>query len=206
MAQIRQATVLLSILLYLFNPSLVKGQTSDTVDIAQRVFMPSIQMGYINNFSSELSGGMVIQTSVEYRIPNGLSFRINFDDLDINFDRPITQNNSGIIGGKVSMNELIAGIGYRKTVDKHHLLLVAQAGMRFYGFPIVNIQGDNIAVDIDNRNLAINRYTLGYEYEIDRRVYLTIEVFGSHPWEKQDYWNEKAWSAGLTLGILATIF
>ena len=179
----------------------------DTKDkLSNRIFMPSIQMGYINNHSDLLSGGLFVQTSIEYQTRSGVFFRLNFDDFDSDYELIDGLNASGVLRGKVSFSELIGGIGYRYSKKKHNILLSMQTGGRYYGHPVIESQGNNISLQFENRDVMINRYTLGYEYEVDKRAFLTLELFGSHVFEKQDYWTEDIWSSGFTIGITTTIF
>lgn len=198
---------LLLFVFYLLSPNLSMGQDSKEDDkISNRIFMPSIQMGYINNHSDNLSGGILIQTSLEYQTKKGIFFRINYDDFDADYELNDLQNSSGVFGGKVSFAELIGGLGYRLTKKKHNVFLATQMGYRFYGHPVVSIENNTTQIKFDNREVLINRYTLGYEYEIDKRAFLTLELFGSHVFDKKDYWKDDAWSSGFTIGITTTIF
>ncbi len=182
------------------------GQDAEKEKVSNRIFMPSIQMGYIHNLASELSGGLFIQTSIEYQTSKGIFFRINYDDFDSDYELLGFSNSSGSLSGKVSFAEFIGGIGYRQTKNKHSILVGVQAGARFYGYPFLTIEGNNTSLELDNRQAPINRYTVGYEFEIDTRAFLTLELLGSHVWKKQDYWEENVWSTGFTIGITTTIF
>ena len=182
------------------------GQNTDEKQISDRVFTPSIQLGYIRNYSDELSGGVFIQTSIEYQTRAGIFFRINYDDFDADYDFTQSRNSTGTLSGKVSFSELIGGLGYRQIFNKHNLLLTVQPGIRFYAYPLLNIEGENVALSSENRNVLINRYTLGYEFQIDRKAFLAVEFFAGHVWEARDFWTDNRWSTGFTVGITTTIF
>lgn len=184
------------------------AQESDTVDVVtNRLFMPSIQMGYINQLSDELAGGLLIQTSLEYRIPNQVFIRLNYDDFDADFEIVDPLDIPGTVSGKVSFSELLLGVGYRIKKNNSNFVFIAQPGLRFYGFPlIVNSDNNNISIDIENRAALVGRYTFGYEYEVFPMAFLVLELFTSSAWESADYWSENRWAWGFSLGIATTIF
>ncbi|MEN0049539.1 MAG: hypothetical protein AAF806_20935 [Bacteroidota bacterium] len=199
-------TKLITALSLMMTFNLAFGQAIEEEEVAKRIFMPSIQLGYLNNLSDELSGGLFIQTSIEYQTPKGLFFRVNYDDYDSDFELEDTQSSIDFQRGKVSFSELIGGIGYRETLNQHNFLVAAQMGYRFYGFPLVEEQGNDIILKFDNRTILSNRYTLGYEYEIDDKAFLALELFASHALKGKDYWADQAWAVGFTIGITTTIF
>ena len=198
---------LITTLLFLLMCSQISfGQDTTEEKTSDRIFMPSIQIGYLNNRTDQLSGGVFIQTSIEYQSPKGLFFRINYDDYDSDYDLSETQSALGAIKGRVAFTEILGGLGFRRTKEKHNVLIAIQSGIRLYSFPLLSFEDNNILLELDNRNILINRYTLGYEYEIDTKAFLSLELFTSHVLEKQDYWEENALAIGFTVGITATIF
>lgn len=207
-ASIFNSCTILLIFLNLLNPLLTWGQEEDTEeeDISKRIFMPSIQMGYVRNFSDELSGGIFIQTSLEYQTRKGIFFRLNYDDFDSDYAISERIGSVGFLKGRVSFAELIGGVGYRRVLQKHDVLAAAQFGYRFYAFPVVQEQGQDILLELDNRDALVSRYTLGYEYEIEKKVFLALELFASNAWEQKDYWEENSWLIGFTVGITTTIY
>jgi len=194
------------LVLTLFNSWGLFGQDNDTTNQDTRWFMPSIQMGYIGQSSDELSGGLLIQTSLEYRTKKHFFFRVNYDDFDTDFNLINPQNLTGNYSGKVSIAELLGGVGYRGTTEKHHFFLLVQPGFRFYGFPFITNENNNISIDLDNRNLPVMRYTAGYEYEFVDNVFAALELFAGHTLENKDYWRDQDWSWGFTVGISTTLF
>ena len=84
--------------------------------------------------------------------------------------------------------------------------MAIQPGYRFYSYPEIEEQENIVTLKLDERDVPISRYTIGYEYEIDTRVYLSFELFGSNAWKKEDFWINNQWSTGFTIGITAPIF
>jgi hypothetical protein len=50
------------------------------------------------------------------------------------------------------------------------------------------------------------RYTLGYEFALAPKLFLTLEALISHTLESKDFWIDNRWSYGFTLGKSAPLF
>lgn len=203
--QVKAISTALALALIL--PFTLSGQREDDIKSdLERTFMPAIQMGYVAHGTSELSEGLMIQTSVEYRDISNFIFRINYDDFNsnMNLDYPVDEDVS--FTGRTSFAELIGGIGYRHQMTKHNLTVYVQPGVRFYGYPVFEVNGNEVNLDLDSRNIGIIRYSIGYEYAITSKLFLTIEALASHTFEAKDFWAENVWSYGVTLGISAPLF
>lgn len=168
--------------------------------------MPAIQMGFVMHGTAELSGGLMTQTSVEYRDISNFIFRINYDDFNANMNLEYPINSNVSFTGRTSFSDLIIGIGYRQELNKHNIAGYIQPGVRFYGYPIFTTDSNQINLDYDSRNIGIIRYSLGYEYAITPKLFLTIEGLVSHSLKSKDFWVDNRWSYGATLGISAPLF
>ncbi|GAA4835881.1 hypothetical protein [Algivirga pacifica] len=184
----------------------LSAQTNDSTKILDRFFMSSIQLGYINNRSEQLSAGLFIQASAEYRTPKGLFVRVNFDDFNSNYELRYPQGTINFLSGRVAFNELIGGLGYRYAYKKHNFLIALQSGIRFYGYPFIESSGSNLSVDTDNRTIGVFKYSIGYEYAIDIKSLVVVELFSSNVFEKKDFWEDHNGAFGFTVGINRTIF
>lgn len=181
-----------------------EAQVKPSSELAQRFFVPAIQMGYINHNSDNISSGILIQTSLEYRTKKNLLFRGNYDYFRgrLNLNTNINQTYSA----KIPMSELIGGIGYRLTNKRHNLFLVAQTGFRFYENPVIeNIHG-SLNIDQKDETIGTVRYTLGYEYEIFNSVYLNTEIFIGHLYGSKDFWANTMPFYGITFGVASKLF
>ncbi len=168
--------------------------------------MPAIQMGYVTHATSGLTGGIMIQTSLEYRDISNFVFRINYDDFNSNMNLEYPLNPDLTFTGRMSFFELIGGVGYRQKFKKHNLTAYVQPGMRNYGYPVFNLDSIQANLDFDSRSVWIMRYSLGYEFAITKKLFLTIEGILSHALEARDYWIDNRWSYGFTFGISAPLF
>lgn len=108
--------------------------------------------------------------------------------------------------GRVSFFELIGGIGYRDRDGKHNFTAYVQGGIRNYGYPAFSTDSVQVSLDFDSRNVGIMRYTLGYEFALAPKLFLSIETLVSHTLESKDFWAEDRWSYGATLGLSAPLF
>ncbi len=192
-------TILLSCSFFTAN---AQEETPDK--IAERFFMPVLQMGNINHNSKNISPGLLSQTSLDYRTKNGLLFRINYDNFrgTLNLKYP---NNQTYIG-KTPITELIGGLGYRLTRQRGNYFIIVQSGVRFYEKPIIENTNGKLTIEQKEETIGIMRYTLGYEYEVFERVFLNSEIFVGNLYTTKDYWTNERPYFGITLGISSRLF
>ncbi len=108
--------------------------------------------------------------------------------------------------GRTTFSELIIGVGYRHQMAKHNITAYVQPGLRFYGYPDFTTDSTQVNLDYDSRNVGIIRYSLGYEFALLPKMFLTIEGLVSHALKAKDFWTEDPWSYGVTIGISAPLF
>jgi hypothetical protein len=167
--------------------------------------MPNIQMGYIIHETNELSNGLMTQTSIEYRDISNFIFRVNYDAFSSNMHLQYPVNSNVSFTGKTTFSDLIIGIGYRKQIDKHNITGYIQPGIRFYGYPIFKTNNNQVNLNYDSRNVGVLRYSIGYEYALAPKLFLSIEGLIGHTLKAQDFWVNNKWSYGATIGIAAPL-
>lgn len=194
-------------ILFILATSLSMNGQNDTINDTDldRTFMPALQMGYVAHASEELSAGLMTQTSIEYRDISNFIFRINYDAFNSNMNLKYPINSDVTFTGRTSFSDLIIGIGYRQQLDKHNLTAYIQPGARFYGYPIFTSDNNQVNLDYDSRNIGIIRYSIGYEYALAPKLFLTIEGLLGHTFTSKDFWADNRWSYGVTLGISAPL-
>lgn len=167
---------------FLFSQEAEKDSISDW----DRTFMPAIQIGYVDHANVQLSGGLMVQTSIEYRHKSNLVFRVNYDDFnaDLNLDFPI--NNELSYRGQISFKEFIGGIGYRDVDGIHNFTAYLQGGIRNYGYPIFTSNEEEANIYFDTLNIGILRYSFGYELALAPKLFFTIESLISHTFNSKD--------------------
>ena len=205
--KIKNCVTISLLFLYLGYPIFSIAQTEkDTLSDWDRAFMPAIQMGYVTHGPDQLSGGLMVQTSLEYRDISNFVFRVNYDDFQSNMELPYLVNPDLTFTGKLSFFEFIGGIGYRAIEGKHNFTGYIQGGIRNYGFPLITTDSLQANLDFDSRSIGVMRYSLGYEYALAPKLFLTIESLFSHTLSSKDFWTENRWSYGATLGLSAPLF
>lgn len=194
--------VLIVLVSTIYNPLFAQEKTPES--IAERFFMPAIQIGFINHNSDNLTSGMIIQTSLEYRTKKNVFFRLNYDDFSgrINLD---IQNNQ-TYNARIPISEIIGGIGYRLNHKRHNYFVLAQTGIRFYENPIIQSNIGNLIITQKGSTIYSARYTCGYEFEIFESVFLNSELFVGHFLKIKDFWSNSRPFYGITVGLSARIF
>lgn len=197
-------SVVLSVIIIIGSLFSANAQVDTPDKIAERFFMPALQMGYINHNSEIISSGLIIQTSLEYRTTQGIIFRINYDDFSGRLN--LNYANNQTYSARIPISEFIGGLGYRLIRKRNNYFLIAESGLRFYENPvIINVNG-NLNIDQKNATIGTLRYTFGYEFELFKNIFLNSEIFAGHFYSSKDFWSNKKLSFGMTLGISARLF
>lgn len=196
----------LFLLIFLIGVNTTFGQ-SDTSEISdlERTFMPAVQMGYVAQGTSELSGGLMTQTSLEYRDISNFVFRINYDAFNANLKVSYPIDTNVTYTGKTVLSDLIIGVGYRIPLKKHFITNYIQSGVKFYGFPVFNQDAATINFDMNARKVGVIRYSLGYEYQITPKLFFAVELLTGYVFKAVDFWKDNRWSYGVTIGLSAPI-
>lgn len=206
MAYFNLMTTFLGFIFMLSIPLAISAQNETSLESdLDRTFMPAIQMGYVAHATDELSGGLMTQTSIEYRDISNFIFRINYDSFSSNMNLEYPINANVTFSGRTSFSDLIIGVGYRQQLDKHNITGYVQPGFRFYGYPLFTTENNQVNLDYDSRDIGIIRYSVGYEYALAPKLFISIEGLVSHSLKSEDFWVDNRWSYGLTIGISAPL-
>jgi hypothetical protein len=171
--------------LFLIQISLFGQEAQESDNDLKRTFMPQFQLGYALNETQDLKGGLMTQTSIEYRDVTNLVLRINFDVFNSSMSLKYPLNDTTNFTGKTSFSDLIGGIGYRIPFNHNN---------------------NQVSIDLSRKYLGVMRYTLGYEYALTPKLFFSVELFSSHVYKAQDFWSNKQWSHGVTFGITSPLF
>ncbi|OJJ15312.1 hypothetical protein BKI52_38500 [marine bacterium AO1-C] len=179
----------------------------DKKGIRYRIFLPSLEIGYVGYSSQELSGGVMVKTAIEYRLKtqDSFYFRLNYDNRRATYKiQPTGLTN--VIEGKVNFSDLIGGVGYRFGKDKLQWIVLLQGGVSFYDVPEFELAGTVLNLRNKGKNVPISRLTIGLEYYLDSNSAITLELLQSQFWNQEDFWqdNQSAW--GISLGVTATLY
>jgi hypothetical protein len=193
------------VIIFLTQVSVYGQEAQESDNDLKRTFMPQFQLGYALNQTEDLSGGIITQTSIEYREITNLVLRINFDIFNSSLNLKYPLNDSTSFTGKTSFSDLIGGIGYRVPLKKHNITGYLQSGIRFYGYPEFNYENNQVSIDHNSKQLGVIRYTIGYEYALNPKLFFSVELFSCNVFKAQDFWNNNLWSHGLTFGITSPL-
>lgn len=171
------------------------------------IFLPSVEVGYLHNRAPELSGGLLMKTSIEgrWRNNNDVFMRLNYDNSDAQYSVVPTASLSAV-EGKTRFSDALAGLGYRFGDSKWRMFLLAQVGFRFYNYPVFEQTSTGLLFkDIGGRATA-TRATLGFEYYFDEKSALTVEIMEAHVWNSVDFWQANGAAWGFSVGVITSLF
>ncbi len=180
---------------------------AEAKELGRHIFLPSIEMGYVGNNASALSGGIITKTSIEFRLRNNndIFARINYDNIGAEYSLE-NINTTNIIGGKTSFNDILAGVGYRFGDEKFRCFLMVQPGIRLYNYPFATINGNEITIDQTGNSIFLTRATVGLEYYFDEKTAISVDVFQNQVWEQRDFWSDRGDSFGFSIGVITALF
>lgn len=184
-------------------------ESSDKNSFGEKLFLPSLEMAYINNNSKFLSDGILIKTSLEYRFSNPTDFflRLSYDTYSANFEFRDILNFSNVVEGTASFSDLILGVGYREGLgEKIRAFVVVQGGFKFYDFPTAIVDSNSIEIGLDGRNTFTTRVTAGIEYYINNKSAITLDIFQNEAWTDEDFWEDKSGAWGISVGFITALF
>ena len=176
-------------------------------EIASHFFMPSIEMGYIHNFTDALSGGVIVNTSLEYRIRNNndVFFRANYDTYTADYELKQENGLTSVIKGTGSFSDFLLGAGYRFGDNKFRSFVMLQAGATRYNFPTLVVDEDVISIEQSGKLLFSSRATVGFEYYFTEKSAFAIDLFQNQIWERQDFWQNSGSAVGISFGFIASL-
>jgi hypothetical protein len=202
-----------SLLIFAFSCStlLISAQTDSICDSKtpiERFFLPALEIGYVHNTSNQLLDGMVMKTSLEYRLSNirGWFFRANYDTYDVRFSLEEVNGLTNVIKGTAFFWDLVGGAGYRTGNQRWRGFLLAQGGVKYYDFPTQESSDNNtISISMDGKRAGIMRLTLGCEYYINSKTAFTVESSLGHIFSNQHFWQSGNQILGLAVGITTSM-
>ncbi len=181
----------------------------DEIEVGEKIFLPSLEIGYIHSNSDLLSYGLLIKTSIEYRLNRmeGFFFRLNYDTYDTSYELRNIDNLTNVVKGTAFFSDLILGGGYRTALKENVcLFLTFQPGVKFYDFPTAIEDNNTIIFNQDNRSIFTTRATLGGEYYINAKSAVSFDLFQNQIWKKEDFWANHRAAFGISLGFITALY
>ncbi len=174
----------------------------------EQIFLPAIDFGYMSHSSDQLSGGVIVKTSIEYRFRNNNDFflRLNYDTHSAEYILDDLSTTTNIIKGKAAFTDILMGLGYRMGESKIRGVVMMQAGTRLFSYPNADQTGGTINIEQDNNSIFTTRTTLGLEYYFNPKAALSLDLFQSQIWGNRDFWISQGSAVGFSIGLITALF
>ena len=201
----------LTITLFFFIPFFLLAQDQGNASeqkFGEQIFLPSIEIGYIENSAENLTGGILVKTSIEYRVRNNndIFFRINYDTYSSDYVLNTENTLTDVIEGTAAFSDLLFGAGYRFGENKFRYFIMIQPGWTYYNFPELVINNTTINIEQGKKSIFSTRVTLGFEYYLTEKSAVSIDLLQSQVWEEKDFWEDSGSAFGFSVGFITSLF
>ena len=185
-----------------------QSDTTDESAFGRQIFLPSLEAGYMFQVPDNLSGGIILKTSIEYRFRNNNDafIRANYDNYTSEYEFASTISPTNVLKGTASFSDLIIGAGYRFGETKHRLFFLAQGGVKFYNYPTASIDGGSIVIDQSQNEIFTTRFSMGYEYYFTEKSAINVDLMHGQVWSEEDFWIDSGTSFGVSVGFITSLF
>jgi hypothetical protein len=186
------------------------AQTSDSLAadaITHRIFLPSLDVGYLLHSSPQLGNAVIIKASIEYRQSNIEDFfvRLNYDTYNARYNISNANGTTNILVGRVFFSDLLGGPGYRLGDHRHRFEVLVQGGVKFYDYPQALINNNVIEITQENKSVPTGRLSLGYEYYLNSKSAFTLELMYGRVFRQVDFWQFGPHFYGASVGFVTSI-
>ncbi|MEM8894570.1 MAG: hypothetical protein AAGC88_08330 [Bacteroidota bacterium] len=173
----------------------------------QRIFLPSIDVGYQVHNSSLIEGALKFATSIEYRFKNNNDFfvRASYDTYGARYKLSDGNRTSNTIEGTVQFSDISFGPGYRLGDKTYRIMFTVMPGIKLYEFPTANINGQQIEISQAGKSIFTTTAMTTLEYYFDRKSAFTFSVFHNRVWQKVDFWEDGRSGVGISIGFITSL-
>ncbi|MFY0674840.1 MAG: hypothetical protein JXQ87_15685 [Bacteroidia bacterium] len=174
--------------------------------IASRIFLPSLDIGFINPNSSLISTAYLVKTSVEYRIRNNNDYflRLTYNTFGSKY-KLNNATTTNTIEGTAQITDVFLAPGYRFG-DKHFRFMIAyMPGIRFYEYPTATLNGNNILLEQKAGRLFTTSALGTLEIYFDEKSAITFSYFHNQVWKNIDFWAEGRNAFGCSIGFITSL-
>ncbi len=192
--------------------SMVGFTQSDTQEeprqtFGEQVFLPSIEIGYMHELADELGGGVLLKTSIEYRVRNNndIFFRINYDTYNADYELDPENGITNVIKGTAHFTDLLFGAGYRFGDNKWRCFIMVQPGIKYYNFPEPVITNTAINIEQGKSRTFCTRATLGFEYYITEKSAISLDFLQGQVWDETAFWKDSGSAIGFSVGFITSL-
>ncbi|MGD1847111.1 MAG: hypothetical protein ACFB10_17105 [Salibacteraceae bacterium] len=200
--------IVLFFLLVCFSANAQEEEPKPPPKIGNQVFLPSLEIGYLFNSASVLSGSVLIKSSIELRLRNNndLFLRVNYDKYDADYTLEPENNLTNVIKGTAAFTDLLLGPGYRFGDKKYRMFIMVQGGFKYYNFPEF-VQNNNVVNLEQGRSRTFtSRATLGLEYYLTEKSAISLDFIQGQVWDKKDFWADSGSALGFSIGFITSLY
>ena len=81
-----------------------------------------------------------------------------------------------------------------------------QPGLKYYNFPELVINNTTLNIEQGKKSIFSTRLTLGFEYYINDKSAVSIDLLQSQVYEKLDFWEDSGSAVGFSIGFITALF
>jgi hypothetical protein len=176
-------------------------------EIAGRIFMPSLDVGYIHPNSDIMQGAYIVKTTLEYRISNNNDYfiRLSYDTYGSRYQLPGNASGFNTIEGTVQVQDIFLAPGYRWGDQKYRIMVALMPGIKIYEYPTASINNQNIQLKQEGRRLFTTSILTTLEYYFDEKSALAVSLYQNQVWKPVDFWSEGASAFGISIGLITSL-
>lgn len=174
--------------------------------ITSRIFLPSLDAGFIKPNSDLLSTAYLVKTSIEYRIRNNNDYflRLSYNTFGSKY-KLTNASTTNTIEGTAQITDVFLAPGYRFG-DRYLRLMVAyMPGIRFYEYPTATINGNSIILEQNAGRLFTTSALATLELYFDEKSALTLSYFHNQVWQDVDFWSDGRNAYGFSIGFITSL-
>ncbi len=189
---------------------MAKGQSeTDTTlnKIAQRIFLPSFDIGFQFPNSDLIGNSLVAKTSIEYRFRNNDDFfvRLSLDTYGAQYNLREVNNTTNNIEGTVQFSDFLIAPGYRFGDESFRILLSAMSGIKTYNFPTASLTGTTITIRQKSRSIFTSTFLIAGELYFDQKSAITLSLHYNQVWKNIDFWEDGGAAYGISIGFITSL-
>ena len=172
-----------------------------------RIFLPSVDVGYQIPNSDLIRGSVRFSTSIEYRIRNNNDFfiRLNYDTYGTRYKISNSSNTSNTVEGTVQISDVFLAPGYRLGDNTFRLMFSIMPGIKLYEFPTATLNGQQIQINQKGKSIFTTSLLTTLEYYFDEKSAFTISLYQNQVWQSIDFWEDGRSALGFSIGFITSL-
>ena len=178
----------------------------DTTGFWNRIFLPSLDVGYQIAHSDLIDNSVKFGTSIEYRFTNNNDFfvRLCYDTYGAKY--ALRQaNTTNTIEGTAQFTDVFFGPGYRFGDRTFRVMVAFTPGIKLYEFPTAEFEDERVLITQNARSVLSANLLTTIEYYFDEKSALTLSLFQNYVFEDVDFWARGRNATGFSIGFITSL-